>query len=163
MFGREPRLPINDKFNFPNQKESVTVNTYVERLLTKLDVASRKAKENAAIGASNRKKYCDRNVHYHTLAPGGIVLVRKNLFDSNYKIADEWEDEPHMDDTPMYSVVQMTPSNTSRILHRNMLHPACSVQFENAASGKVDPVLVHKPCITALVKANNLMYIYFSN
>ena len=89
--------------------------------------------ENAARDASARKKYCDCNVHSHALQPGDIVIVRKNLFDSNYKIADKWEDEPYMvesqmGDTPVYSVVQMTPGSTSRILHRNMLHPARSMQ-----------------------------------
>ena len=31
--------------------------------------------------------------------------------------------ESQMDDTPVYSVVQMTPGSTSRILHQNMFHP----------------------------------------
>ena len=30
MFGQEPRLPIDDEFNFPNRKEDVTVHVYVE-------------------------------------------------------------------------------------------------------------------------------------
>ena len=89
MFGREPRLPIDEEFNFPNHKESATIHTYVERLLNKLDVAFRKARGNVARDASARKKYCDRNVRCHALQPGDIVLVRKNLFDSNYKIADK--------------------------------------------------------------------------
>ena len=107
MFGREPRLPIDDEFNFPNRKESATVHTYVERLLNKLDVAFCKARENIARDASARKKFCDCNVCCHELQPGDIVLVRKNLFDSNYKIADKWEEEPYMvesqmGDTPVY-------------------------------------------------------------
>ena len=65
------------------------------------------------------------------------MLVRKNWFDRNYKIADKWEDEPYMvesqmNDTPVYSVVQMTPGSTSRILHRNMLHPTRSIRTEDA-------------------------------
>ena len=35
--------------------------------------------------------------------------------------------ESQMGDTPVYSVGQMMPGSTSRILHRNMLHPARSV------------------------------------
>ena len=101
MFGREPRLPIDDEFNFPNRKESATIHTYVERLLNKLDVAFRKAQENAARDASAHKKYCDRNICCHALQPGDIVLVRKSLFDSNYKIADKWEDEPYMVESQM--------------------------------------------------------------
>ena len=104
--------------------------------MNKLDLAFQKARENVARDASNRKKYCNRNVRCHALEPGDIVLVRKNLFDSNYKIADKWEEEMYMvesrmDDTPVYSVVQMTPGSTSRILHQNMPHPARSIQPED--------------------------------
>ena len=42
MFGWEPRLPIDDEFNFPNRKEDVTVHVYVERLLNKLDLPFQK-------------------------------------------------------------------------------------------------------------------------
>ena len=171
MFGREPRLPIDD---FPNRKESATVHTYVEWLLNKIDVAFCKARENVARDASARKKYCDRNIRCHALQPGDIVLVRKNLFDSNYKIADKWEDEPYMvesqmGDTPAYSVVQMMPGSTSRILHRNMLHPARSVlPIENDSQenkqdqeGTVSTEPSTEGPLTALAKANILMEIYF--
>ena len=47
MFGREPRLPINDELNFPNQKKNATVKVYVEHLLNKLDIAFKKARENS--------------------------------------------------------------------------------------------------------------------
>ena len=174
MFGREPRLPIDDEFNFPNHKESATVHTYVEQLLNKLDVAFHKAWENVARDASARKTYCDRNVRCHALQPGDIVLVWKNLFDSNYKIADKWEDEPYMvesqiGDTPVYSVVQMTPGSTSRILHRNMLHPARSVlPIENNSQDNEqdqEGTVLTEPStmepLTPLAKANILMEIYF--
>ena len=174
MFGWEPRLPIDDEFNFPNRKESATVHIYVEQLLNKLDVAFHKARENVARDASARKKYCDRNVRCHALQPGDIVLVRKNLFDSNYKVADKWEDEPYMvesqmSDTPVYSVVQMAPGSTSRILHRNMLHPVRSVlPIENDSQGSQqdqEGTVSTEPStegpLTALTKANILMEIYF--
>ena len=48
MFGREPRLPIDDELNFPNQKKNATVKVYVEHLLNKLDIAFKKARENSA-------------------------------------------------------------------------------------------------------------------
>ena len=146
------------------------------RLLNKLDVAFRKARENVARDTSAHKRYCDHNVHCHALHPGDIVLVRKNLFDSNYKIADKWEDEPYMvesqmDDIPVYSVVQMTPGSTSRILHRNMLHPAWSVQpagndlqneWQDDGSDIPAEFATEDP-LTALAKANALMDIYFSD
>ena len=90
--------------------------------MNKVDVAFQKARENIARDAVQRKQYHDRNVHCHDLKEGNIILVHRNLFDSQYKIVDKWEDEPYqvvsqMDDTPFYSVVQMTPGSTSRILH----------------------------------------------
>ena len=176
MFGREPRLPINNKLNFANRKENATVHVYVEWLLNKLDVAFRKARENISRDAVSHKKYCDWNVRCHALERGDIVLVRKNLFDSNYKIADKWDDEPYMvesqtDDTPVYSVVQMMPGSTSRILHRNMLHAAHSLEPERDQSRGREPLAGNDTkvetaksiSLIALAKANALMDIYFSD
>ena len=124
----------------------------------------------------NRKNYSDRDVRCHALEPGEIVLVHKNMFDSKYKIADKWEDEPYMvesqmEGTPVYSVVQMTPGSTSRILHHNMLHPAHSVQTEEETSLLENPHVCENTqtgppierALTALAKANALMDLYFSD
>ena len=76
-----------------------------------------------------------------------------------------------MEGTPVYSVVQMTPGSTSRILHCNMLHPARSVQTEEETSLLENPherenTQTGPPveiALTALAKANALMDIYFSD
>ena len=109
MYGREPQLPINVEFSLPGRREEFNVNSYVERLLNKVDVAFQKARENIARDAVQRKQYHDRNVRCHDLKEGNIILVRQNLFDSQYKIVDKWEDEPYrvvsqMDDTPVYRI-----------------------------------------------------------
>ena len=68
--------------------------------------------------------------------------------------------ESQMDDTPVYSVVQMTPGSTSRILHRNMLHPARSIRTEDAdIPNETQDVTqsAEEESISALAKANVLM------
>ena len=79
--------------------------------------------------------------------------------------------ESQMEDTPVYSVVQMTPGSTSRILHQNMLHPACSVQLEDGPplveeqheDGNAQACTPNEKALIALAKANALMDIYFSD
>ena len=39
MYGREPQLPIDKEFNLPNTREQGNLNSYVERLLNKVDHA----------------------------------------------------------------------------------------------------------------------------
>ena len=79
--------------------------------------------------------------------------------------------ESQMGDTPVYSVVQMMPGSTSRILHRNMLHPARSIlPVENDSQDEMQDQNGTVPTepstpepLTALAKANALMNIYFSD
>ena len=76
--------------------------------------------------------------------------------------------ESQMGDTPVYSVVQMTPGSTSRILHRNMLHPTRSVlpvenDSQNNGLDQDGTVLTEQEPLTALAKANILMDLYFSD
>ena len=86
--------------------------------------------------------------------------MRRNLFDSQYKIADKWEENPYevisqMDDSPVFRI--RAANNTAapiRVLHRNMLHPARSVR-EDGDHNMEDIVPV------ALSKANALMEAYF--
>ena len=163
-YGREPQLPINVEFSLPGQCEEFNVNSYVERLLNKIDIAFQKARENIARDTVQRKQYHDKNVHCHDLKEANIILVRRNLFDSQYKITNKWEEEPYhvvsqMDDTPFYCIKAMENLNAStRVLHRNILHPARSVHDDEgtpdtAGAGEIP---------TALSKANARMEAYFN-
>ena len=111
------------------------------------------------MNAVNRKWYYDKNVRCHALEPGDIVLVCRKIFSTDYKIADKWEDELYvvvsqMADTPEFKVrLQENPNAECRVLHRNMLHPACSVNTENTEDTQPSP--------TILSKANALMDAYF--
>ena len=159
MYGQEPQLPIDKEFNLPNNREPASIDSYVERLLNKVDYAFQKARENSAKDAANRKKYYDKNVTCHALEPGNIVLVYRKIFSTDYKIADKWEDEPYvvvsqMGDTPVFKVrLQEKPNAECRVLHRNMLHPARSVSTE-----KTEAIVSYQ---SILSKANALMDAYF--
>ena len=62
-----------------------------------------------------------------------------------------------MDDSPVYRIQSLeNPRAPCRVLHRNMLHPACSVQEE-------DYQIVEREVPTALSKANALMEAYFQD
>ena len=105
------------------------------------------------------KQYHDKKVRCHDLKEGDIILVRRNLFDSQYKIADKWEEYPYqvvsqMDDTPVYRIKAVNnPRAPIRVLHRNMLHPAWSVHEDGDKSVEAESL--------ALSKANALMEAYF--
>ena len=63
-----------------------------------------------------------------------------------------------MDDTPIYCIKAMdNPNASTRVLHRNMLHPAHSVCDDE---GTPD-TMVAREVPTALSKANALMEAYF--
>ena len=100
------------------------------------------------------------------LAPGDIVLVRMKALGQDHKIADKWEQDPHvvirqLGNQPVYKVQSKNTKNQEgiQILDGNMLYPIHSaqndVQYITAKS------LVQSE--TALTKANVLMDLHFSD
>ena len=64
------------------------------------------------------------------LAPGDIVLVRMKALGQDHKIADKWEQDPHivisqMGNQPVFKIQPKNAKNQEgiRILHQNMLYP----------------------------------------
>ena len=45
MFGRVPRIPIDNELNLPTQYETATPDKYVQSLLNRLDAVFAKARE----------------------------------------------------------------------------------------------------------------------
>ena len=183
MFGRVPRIPIDNELNLPTQYESATPDKYVQSLLNRLDAAFAKARESIGRDAAHRKAYFDRNHRCHKIEEGDIVLVRKNKLDPNYKISDKWEDEPcevvrQYKDFPVYIIKPIdAPASKERVLHRNMLHPARSAMMEedhHLEGEKVvdtdrdhvehieDPNQVENQGMEFLAHANALMDLHFS-
>ena len=60
MYGTEPQLPIDVEFNLPGRWEDFNVNSYVDGLLYKIDIAFQKARENIARDAIQWKQYHDK-------------------------------------------------------------------------------------------------------
>ena len=153
-------MPIDVEFSLPGRRKECNVNSYVDRLLSKVDIAFKKARENIAHDAVQRKQYHDKKVRCHDLKVGDIILVRRNLFDSQYKIADKWEEDPYevisqMEDSPVFRIKASNKAAAPiRVLHRNMLHPARLVcEDEEHNIEEMVPI--------ALSKANALMEAYF--
>ena len=122
MYGREPNIPIDLELELPNRHEKGNAKTYAAKMKQKLEWAFKVAAENINKDQVQRKRYHDQKVRCHKLQEGDIVLVRINAFNSNYKIADKWEDEPYVvvskrDKVPVYKVKPVGGDDTQiRIL-----------------------------------------------
>ena len=62
MYGRELQLPIDVEFSLPGRRQEFNVNSYVDRLLSKVDIAFQKARKNIAQDAIQWKQYHDKRV-----------------------------------------------------------------------------------------------------
>ena len=158
MYGREPKIPIDIELNLPSNREEVTLRTYMERLVHKMEWAFRKAKENIARDQVSRKKYHDKAIRCHRIEVGDLVLLRDKKLKSNYKIADKWEDGVYevlskRDQVPVFAIRKLG-SKEKRVVHRNMIHPARSVVWDEEPA---------EERVMALSKANLLMDQLFSD
>ena len=180
MFCRVPRIPIGNELNSLAQCETATPDKNVQSLLNQLDAAFAKARESIGRDAAQRKAYFDRNNHCHKIEEGDIVLVRKNKWDTNYKISDKWENElcevvRQYTDFPVYIIKPIdAPASKERVLHCNILqHPARSAMAEEDMSleggevVEVDNEQEHPTndvgeAVEDLAHANALMDLHFS-
>ena len=159
MFGWEPKIPIDIELNFPSTREEVSPSTYVDRLRHKLEWAFHKAQENIQHDMISQKKYHDKSVRCHKLEVGDLVLLRDKRPGSTYKIADQWveglfEVVSQKENSPVFKIRQVETS-VEHVIHRNMIHPAKSVVQ--------DELSLEGDRVRALVRANTLMDILFSN
>ena len=95
------------------------------------------------------------------LRPDDLVLVHVKSPSGDHKIADQWEETPHLvlsqlADQPVFQVkpVDAEDDENVRVLHRNMLFPVQSV---------TDPIIKNDDQHFALMKANLLMDFYFDD
>ena len=122
LFGRNPRLPIDNLF----PRDSVPKQ--IDEVREALEWAWSKATEKDQNKKDKNKTFYDRKVRGATLSPGDRVLVKEVAFDGPHKIKDKWTQEifvvvnrPH-DNIPVYRI---RPENggKERTLHRNLLLP----------------------------------------
>ena len=138
MFGRQPRIPVDEVFvvTFPKTNRS-TMKQYVQTLQKHLEWAFKIVKEHIEKEVGRRKLYYDRKVHCMDIIPGDIVLVRQKVFGTQHIIEDRWELPVYKvleqcGGDPLYKVQKIggTEGEDIRVLHRNMLYPFIGIREE---------------------------------
>ena len=142
-------------------RTQVKLPTYVKQLKQTLEEAYRIVKENNAIQMTRHRKYVDKRQNCAKIEPGDLVLIRIKAPGRDYKIADKWESIPHRvlnqyGHKPVFTVqsVKESGGKNTKTLHRSMMFPLSSPQFEN--------VMEQNSKTQALVKSNLLMSIHFN-
>ncbi|GFS25953.1 Pol polyprotein [Elysia marginata] len=132
MFGREPRLPVDNMFPLCTESRG----DYVQNVRQALDWAWNKATENSTKAREHQKRYYDKRVRGATLMIGDKVLVRNCSFDGPHKLHDKWsadiytvKEQPDPR-TPVF-VVEPDNGGSRRTLHRNLLLSVESVREDN--------------------------------
>ena len=91
MFGREPRIPVDETFGVTSPKtRQNTIKQYIETLRKCLEWAYQIATEHIKKDMERRKLYYDRKSHCMDIVVGDIVLVHQKVFGTMYKIEDCW-------------------------------------------------------------------------
>lgn len=123
LFGRSPRLPVDNAFPRDN-----TAPKQIEEVREALEWAWAKAAETDKTSKDKNKQYYDRKIRGATLGPGDRVLVKEVAFDGPHKLKDKWSTEIYeiirqaSENIPVYKI---RPCNGGKIrtLHRNLLLP----------------------------------------
>ena len=130
MFGRHPRLAIDDFLGFdPSRKGSHIKTMRADQLKDRLADAYKNASDESRLKGKKYKKYYDQGVKHSILEPGDRVLVKKVCIKGKHELADIWESNPYiiqsqpMSDVSVYAVKKEHTNNKPRTLHRNMLLP----------------------------------------
>ena len=166
MFGREPRIPVDETFGvtFPKTRRN-TIKQYVETMRKHLEWAYQTATEHIQKDMERRKLYYDRKSHCMDVVVGDIILVHQKVFGTTYKIEDRWEVPIYLvlekyDDGMMFKVKRIGDSSedSCKNLHRSMLYPFMSVHGEE--SDKEGQEMVNPPskslCVNAVLQEANL-------
>ena len=128
MFGRNPRLPVDNRFQTWYRGNHDDLSTYVEDVRQRLEYCHNLAHEKMAEAA----EHSGNPKQISVLQPGDNVLVKKLAFQGRSKLADKWESEVYRvvnqpnDDIPVYTVKRIDGRGKSRTLHRNVLRPISS-------------------------------------
>ena len=99
-------------------------------------MAYRKAAEEAGKCAEVHKFHYDRGVRENKLVEGDCVLVKKVGFEGRHKLANVWEEEPHIvlrqpnPEIPVFDVQQVDVRGRVKTLHRNELLPFNNIPVE---------------------------------
>ncbi len=131
LFGRSPRLPIDQIFGLCHRSNSTSYQKYVEQWGTAMKDAYEIVGKRTGNQYRTREKRDRKKSHSSALNPGDRVLVR-NLSERGGpgKLRAHWEDKIHVvverkgEDSPVYKVKpEGTEGGRVRVLHRNLLLP----------------------------------------
>ncbi|KAK3773152.1 hypothetical protein RRG08_013739 [Elysia crispata] len=129
MFGREPRLPVDNMFPLCSEPRG----DYITNVKEALEWAWAKASENGSKAKESQKNYYDKRVRGAALILGDKVLVRNCSFEGPHKLQDKWSEDIFVvkeqpdSRTPVF-VVEPVNGGRKRTLHRNLLLPVESVR-----------------------------------
>ena len=148
MFGREPKLPLDVTFGFPNpDMEAVIHERYVKQLQSRLKWSYGVAQHRNQKEAARQKKYYDLKVQCAPLKVGDGVVLKQKSFRHKCKIQDRWDStlyeviEIPYPDMPMFKIrPQGDPEANPRILYRNLLQPIRQIETSEAEDPKVSPL-----------------------
>ena len=127
LFGRLPRLPVDQMFGRSREDTRMNHTEYTEKWKVAMKDAYEMARQNISKSSEDGKKQFDRKVRFSSLQPGDRVLVR-NLSERGGpgKLRSHWKQEVHLiveqkGDLPVFEVTPEGRKGKSRILHGNLL------------------------------------------
>ena len=128
LFGRAPRLPIDNLFQTEYKQQGI--EEMREALEWAWTQASKKDKERKEYN----KRYHDKRVKGSALIVGDRVLVKECAFDGPHKIKDKWSKDlfivsRKMEGLPVYRVVKEN-GDQEKTLHRTLLLPVQAIREE---------------------------------
>ena len=139
LFGRHPRLPVDNLFHRETKPQQV------EDVREALRWAWGEASKQDAQSKLKNSKFYNRKVRGATLETGDRVLVKECAFDGPHKLKDRWSEDlftvlgkPNPD-IPVYKVRPESGGRT-RTLHRNLLLPVQSIRDGETPPQIVAPV-----------------------
>jgi hypothetical protein len=129
MFGRQPRLPVDEQLGVVPLKGKPNYTEYVKGLKSRLDHAYKVASEHLKQAKLKQKAQYDVRNRGAVVQPGDNVLVKQVGLKGKNKLADKWEQDVYIVvsqpnvDILVYRVQNQSKKGCIRTLHRNMLLP----------------------------------------
>ena len=130
--------PIDVEFGLPKNREQESLCEFVKKLKQTLEQAYEIAQGASSDHMLRHKKYFDQKHKCMKIEPGDFVMVRIKAFGRDHKVADKWERTPYRvlsqnGKKPVFMVQSVKETGTRNIktLHRNMLFPLSSKQYES--------------------------------
>ena len=150
MFGRNPRLAIDDEFGI-NKTEWKSTSKYINDLKENMKAAYELVNKNTKRAQEKQKEGYDQRVRGAEIRTGDRVLVKIVTFDGKHKISDKWEDEPYIVldqldlSIPVFQIQKETTKGKIRTLHRNLLLPISQLNFYKTHKELEESKEIEKP------------------